>query len=124
VRTGRELLTKTLPGLGSVKALVADRGYKALDKMAAKHGLVLDIKAPPKGTSGFTRIAPLYRVEHAFARLGRWRRPFWAAGGGPCAASTDLPRAPAPGSKSPPWPTCPPGSRSSRCDCPAYENGR
>jgi hypothetical protein len=30
-------------------------------------------KAPPKG-GGFTPIAPLYRVEHAFARLGRWRR--------------------------------------------------
>jgi len=40
----------------------------------AQRGLVLDIKAPPKGTSGFTPIAPLYRVEHAFARLGRWRR--------------------------------------------------
>ena len=42
--------------------------------MAAKQGIVLDIKAPPKGTVGFTPIAPLYRVEHAFARLGRWRR--------------------------------------------------
>jgi transposase len=74
VRSGRELLTKTLPALGSVKAIVADRGYKGLNKMAAKQGLLLDIKAPPKGTSGFTPIAPLYRVEHAFARLGRWRR--------------------------------------------------
>jgi putative transposase len=74
VRSGRELLAKTLPELGTVKAIVADRGYKGLNKMAAKQGLVLDIKAPPKGTSGFTPIAPLYRVEHAFARLGRWRR--------------------------------------------------
>jgi putative transposase len=41
--------------------------------MAAKHGFVL-VKAPPKGTLGFTPIAPLYRVEHVFARLGRWRR--------------------------------------------------
>lgn len=74
VRSGRELLTKTLPALGSVKAIVADRGYKGLNKMAAKQGLVLDIKAPPKGTVGLTPIAPLYRVEDAFARLGRWRR--------------------------------------------------
>jgi transposase len=74
VRSGRELLAKTLPELGTVKAIVADRGYKGLIKMAAKQGLVLDIKTPPKGTSGFTPIAPLYRVEHAFARLGRWRR--------------------------------------------------
>ena len=42
--------------------------------MAAKRQITLDIKAPPKGTVGFTPIAPLYRVEHAFARLGRWRR--------------------------------------------------
>jgi putative transposase len=74
VRSGRELLTKTLAELGTVRAIVADRGYKGLNKMAAKQGLVLDIKVPPKGTSGFTPIAPLYRVEHAFARLGRWRR--------------------------------------------------
>jgi putative transposase len=42
--------------------------------MAAKRGVRLDIKAPPAGTVGFTPIAPLYRVEHAFARPGRWRR--------------------------------------------------
>ncbi|HET7494210.1 MAG TPA: hypothetical protein VFJ80_02105 [Candidatus Limnocylindrales bacterium] len=36
--------------------------------------MAVDIKAPPKGTSGFTSLAPLYRVEHAFAGLGRWRR--------------------------------------------------
>ncbi len=53
--------------------MVADRGYRGLGKLAAKHGVLLDVKAPPKGTAGFTPIAPLYRVEHAFARLGRWR---------------------------------------------------
>ncbi len=42
--------------------------------MVNKKQIRLDIKAPPKGTSGFTPIAPLYRVEHAVARLGRWRR--------------------------------------------------
>jgi putative transposase len=74
VRSGRELLAKTLPELGTVRAIVADRGYTGLNKMAAKRGVKLDAKAPPKGTVGFTPIAPLYRVEHAFARLGRWRR--------------------------------------------------
>ena len=64
----------TLDDLGSVKAIVADRGYRGLAKMAAKRQITLDIKAPPKGTVGFTPIAPLYRVEHAFARLGRCRR--------------------------------------------------
>ncbi len=86
VRSGRELLTKTLPALGSVKAIVADRGYRGLNKLVAKQGLVLDIKAPPKGTSGFTPIAPLYRVEHVFARLGRWRRLSWCYEGSAASA--------------------------------------
>lgn len=67
-------LDTTLPALGTVRAVVADRGYRGLAKMANKKGIRLDIKAPPKGTVGFKPIAPLYRVEHAFARLGRWRR--------------------------------------------------
>ena len=70
---GRRLLNATLPALSTVLAVVADRGYRGLGKMTAKKGIRLDIKAPPKGTVGFTPIAPLYRVEHAFARLGRWR---------------------------------------------------
>lgn len=74
VSAGRRLLDATLPALGTVKAVVADRGYRGLRKMTAKNGIRLDIKAPPKGTVGFKPIAPLYRVEHAFARLGRWRR--------------------------------------------------
>ena len=74
VSAGRRLLDSTLPSLGTVKAIVADRGYRGLRKMAARKQIRLDIKAPPKGTIGFTPIAPLYRVEHAFARLGRWRR--------------------------------------------------
>jgi hypothetical protein len=32
------------------------------------------IKKPPKGVTGFTPLAPLYRVGNAFARLGRWCR--------------------------------------------------
>lgn len=27
-----------------------------------------------KGSSGFVPLAPLYKIERAFARLGRWRR--------------------------------------------------
>jgi putative transposase len=36
--------------------------------------MTLDIKRPPKGSKGFVPIMPRVRVEHAFARLGRWRR--------------------------------------------------
>jgi putative transposase len=74
VSVGRELLDERLPELPLVQAIVADRGYRGLAKLAARRHMKLDIKAPPKGTSGFTPLAPLYRVEHAFARLGRWRR--------------------------------------------------
>lgn len=74
VSAGRRLLDATLPALGTVRAIVADRGYRGLGKVAAKRQVKLDIKTPPKGTSCFTPIAPLYRVEHAFARLGRRRR--------------------------------------------------
>jgi hypothetical protein len=74
VSAGRRLLGSTLPTLGTVQAVVADRGYRGLGKMANRAKVKLDIKAPPKGASGFTPIWPLYKVEHAFARLGRWRR--------------------------------------------------
>ena len=74
VRSGRELLDERLPELPNVAAIVADRGYRGLAALAARRGMTLDIKAPPKGTKGFTPLRPLYKVEHAFARLGRWRR--------------------------------------------------
>lgn len=62
------------PTLGTVQAVVADRGYRGLGKMSNKAKVRLDIKVPPNGSSGFTPIWPLHKVEHAFARLGRWRR--------------------------------------------------
>ena len=39
VSAGRRLLDTTLPALGTVKAIVADRGYRGLGKMAAKRQL-------------------------------------------------------------------------------------
>ena len=74
VRVGRELIADHLAELPDVRAIVADRGYRGLANLAARKHLSLDIKAPPKGSIGFSPLAPLYRVEHAFARLGRWRR--------------------------------------------------
>ena len=74
VKSGRELLDEKLPEIPNLAAIVADRGYRGPAKLASRNGLRLDIKAPPKGRSGFTPLAPLDRVEHAFARLGRWRR--------------------------------------------------
>ncbi|MCV0403889.1 MAG: transposase [Chloroflexi bacterium] len=74
VRVGRELLREHLADFPRLQAIVADRGYKGLAKLAARKQLKLDIKAKPPGTKGFTPIGPLWRVEHAFAQLGRWRR--------------------------------------------------
>jgi hypothetical protein len=79
VRSGRLLLrdllkerSQTLPRL---QAIVADRGYAGLDNLVrVRNGLALDIKRPAPGTVGFQPIGPLWRIEHVFAQLGRWRR--------------------------------------------------
>jgi hypothetical protein len=74
VVAARELLRERLPGLARLRAIVGDRAYRGLAKFAARKHIALDIKAPPAGVSGFVPIRPLYRIEHAFAQLGRWRR--------------------------------------------------
>ncbi|HET8571974.1 MAG TPA: IS5 family transposase [Candidatus Limnocylindria bacterium] len=74
VSVGRELLADHLADFPNLAGIVADRGYRGLAKLAARRQLNLDIKTPPKGTKAFTPMFPLYKVEHAFAHLGRWRR--------------------------------------------------
>jgi transposase len=84
-----EQLDPKHPALPGLQAIVADRGYTGLAALAASHNLALDIKKPPpapvlppakpggkprKGKCTFTPLRPLYNVEHAFARLGMWRR--------------------------------------------------
>ena len=74
VIAARELLREQLPDLTRLSAIVGDRAYRGLTRLAARKGLELDIKAPPKGRTGFTPLWPLYKIEHVFAQLGRWRR--------------------------------------------------
>jgi putative transposase len=74
VVAARELLRDRLADLPSVRAIVGDRAYRGLARLAERRHVALDIKAPPAGVSGFVPIRPLYRIEHAFAQLGRWRR--------------------------------------------------
>jgi putative transposase len=74
VAAARELLTDRLADLPRVRALVGDRAYRGLAKIASRKHVNLDIKAPPAGRTGFVPIRPLVRIEHAFAQLGRWRR--------------------------------------------------
>ncbi len=71
---GRELLRERIDTLPRLRAIVGDRAYRGLAKLAARKRLALDIKAPPPGASGFTPLWPLYKVEHAIAQPGRWRR--------------------------------------------------
>ena len=70
-------------GSSSTKRCFDSRGCPMCSPTAAtrvsprrpsRHGVRLVIKAPPAGRTGFTPIAPVYKVEHAFAQLGRWRR--------------------------------------------------
>jgi len=74
VVAGRELLRSRLDELPRLAAIVGDRAYRGLARLAARKGLALDIKAPPAGVSGFVPLRPLVKIEHAFAQLGRWRR--------------------------------------------------
>jgi len=74
VVAGRELLRARIDTLPRLRAIVGDRAYRGLTRLAARKALALDIKAPPAGASGFVPIRPLYRIEHAFAQFGRWRR--------------------------------------------------
>ena len=70
----RDLLRSRIDELPRLRAIVGDQAYRGLERLAARKGLALDIKAPPPGTSGFIPLRPLVKIEHAFAQLGRWRR--------------------------------------------------
>jgi putative transposase len=74
VVVARELLRDRPVDLSSVREIVGDRAYRGLAGLNDRKHVRLDIKAPPPGASGFVPIRPLYRIEHAFAQLGRWRR--------------------------------------------------
>jgi hypothetical protein len=74
VVAARELLRERIDGLPRLRAIVADRAYTGLARLAARKGLSLDIKRKPAGGPAFVPLRPSVKVEHAFAQLGRWRR--------------------------------------------------
>jgi len=74
VVTGRDPLGDRIDELPRLRAIVGDRAYRGLQSLASRRHVALDIKAPPPGVGGFVPIRPFYRIEHAFAQLGRWRR--------------------------------------------------
>ena len=105
VVAARELLRDRIETLPRLRAIVGDRAYRGLERLAARRQLGLDIKAPPVGISAFVPIRPLVKAERALAELGRWRRLPRCYDGG------EARRVPAPGSKSPRSATSP-GARS------------
>src|SRR5574337_1366540 len=86
VAGGRRMLQARLPELPRLSAVVADRGYRGMAPLAARQHLARDIKAKPAGTTGFTPLAPLYKIEQVFAQLGRWRRLARCYEGSPASA--------------------------------------
>ncbi len=75
VKIARELLRDRLDELPRVSAIVADRAYRGLAKLADRRHVRLDVKAPPKGVSGFVPRWPLYKVEHAVRPAGSLATP-------------------------------------------------
>ncbi len=69
-----ELRRGRLADLPRVSAIVGDRAYRGPGRFAERMHVRLEVKAPPRGQPGFVPIAPLYRIEHALAQLGRWSR--------------------------------------------------
>jgi putative transposase len=73
---GNQLLDEVLPELPTVRAVLVDRGYRGLaHHAAAEHGVTVEVRdrdERPEG--GFKPLQPVWRVEDAFAQLGRWRR--------------------------------------------------
>lgn len=74
VMAARALLRERIDTLPRLRAVVGDRAYRGLERLAARKRLALDIQAPPAGVSAFVPLRPLVKIEHAFAQLGRWRR--------------------------------------------------
>ena len=60
--------------LPRLRAIVGDRAYTGLARLAARKGLSPDIMRTPAGRPGLHTAPTVGQGEHAFAQLGRWRR--------------------------------------------------
>lgn len=79
VGAGRALLDELLPVHPRVSDVLADRGFRGLQGPVARDHLVnVEIKHRDRLPGEFKPIRPLWRVEDAFAELGRWRRLAWS----------------------------------------------
>jgi putative transposase len=73
VRVGRELLRERLAELPRLRAVVADRADRGLRTLAARRREPRH-QGPAPRSARLHPIRPLYKIEHTFAQLGRWRR--------------------------------------------------
>jgi transposase len=76
VRAARELLAGVLPQAPRVATVMGDLGFRSLPGPVRRdHGVeVLVMQRPDRQPGEFKPIRPLWKVEAAFAALGRWRR--------------------------------------------------
>ena len=75
VRAARDLLDELLPNHPRVADVLGDRGFRGLaGPISREHGVNVEIKHRDRLPGEFKPIRPLWRVEDAFAELGRWRR--------------------------------------------------
>jgi putative transposase len=63
-----------LPELPDVRAVVADRAYRGLARLAARRNLALEQQGAAAGGERLCPAPPAQPGRHAFAQLGRWRR--------------------------------------------------
>jgi putative transposase len=74
VASGRLLIADALPGEPRVRTVLADRGYRGLNRTAREHNAHVEIRLPADPDLRFDPIPLAWRVETVFAQLGRWRR--------------------------------------------------
>jgi len=72
---GASCCGRAWPELPRGRAIVGDRAYRGLANLAERRQVALDIKTPPPAVTRFVPLRPLGKIAHAFAQLGRWRRP-------------------------------------------------
>ncbi|NJC64181.1 IS5 family transposase [Planosporangium flavigriseum] len=76
VKAARQLLDRVLPEAARVATVMGDRGFRGLaTQLERAYGVETVIKHDENRPRGeFRPLQPLWKVEAAFADLGRWRR--------------------------------------------------
>jgi len=75
VGAAQDLLEELLPRVPRVTTVLGDRGFRGLDgPLVRRHSVGFEVRHRDREPGEFRPIRPLWRVEDAFAELGRWRR--------------------------------------------------